>query len=475
MVLGLIAARVGGADLPTLFRAQIIDPLHLHSARYDPAPNISGPHAHGYSLSTGGKLVDATRWTGGLAANGGIVSDAADEAHFLQALMRGHILRHTQLTALETPYAQGGPALGNDSYGLGVVIQPDGCATPASPTAITARATATCPPSRPRPMAAAWRSCSSTATARATRPRTKGARHCSTLCSACTAQDESTPHASERGFAPQRLRCSAGPCASARTGPCGGSRARRSSESSRRRSDRARSGLHPPDTARALAARVLLPGRRARATSRPREGSGAAGRKPLRGQRSGGHARVHARVQRVLRGGSAVLPARAQPRDGVAGVGFLRRYGTIAAAHENAARALDTGAAVLVYPGGDYETHRPSWESARVDFDHRHGFIALALERGLPVVPVVSIGGQETALFLARGERLAHALSLDRAFHLHVLPISLALPWGVNVGDLLGHVPLPAKITVQVLPRSTCASSSGRARTVMTPTNTSFG
>jgi 1-acyl-sn-glycerol-3-phosphate acyltransferase len=134
----------------------------------------------------------------------------------------------------------------------------------------------------------------------------------------------------------------------------------------------------------------------------------------------------------------------------------------------NAARALDTGAAVLVYPGGDYETHRPSCESARVDFDHRHGFITLALERGLPIVPVVSIGGQETALFLARGERLAHALSLDRALHLHVLPISLALPWGVNVGDLLGHVPLPAKITVQVLPRSTCASSSGRARTPTT-------
>ncbi len=130
MVLGLIAARVGGADLATLFRTQIIDPLHLQSARYDPAPNISGPHAHGYSLSTGGKLVDATGWTGGLAANGGIVSNAADEAHFLQALMRGHVLRHAQLTALETPYAQGGAGLGNASYGLGVVIQQDGCATP---------------------------------------------------------------------------------------------------------------------------------------------------------------------------------------------------------------------------------------------------------------------------------------------------------------------------------------------------------
>ena len=88
MVLGLIAARVGDADLATLFRTQIIDPLHLQSARYDPAPNISGPHAHGYSPSTDGKLVDATGWTGGLAANGGIVSDTADEAHFLQALMQ---------------------------------------------------------------------------------------------------------------------------------------------------------------------------------------------------------------------------------------------------------------------------------------------------------------------------------------------------------------------------------------------------
>jgi D-alanyl-D-alanine carboxypeptidase len=129
MVVGLIAARVGGADLPTLFRTQIIDPLHLNSARYDPAPNISGPHAHGYSLSAGDKLVDATGWTEGLAANGGIVSDAADEAHFLQALIRGRVLRPAQLTSLKTPYANGGAGLGNDSYGLGIVIQQDGCAT----------------------------------------------------------------------------------------------------------------------------------------------------------------------------------------------------------------------------------------------------------------------------------------------------------------------------------------------------------
>lgn len=130
MVLGLIAARAGRADLPTLFRTRIAAPLGLRSARYDPAPNISGPHAHGYSLAAGGRLVDATRWTGGLAANGGIVSDAADEARFLRALVRGRVLHTAQLAALLTPYTQGGPALGDSAYGLGIVIQSDGCATP---------------------------------------------------------------------------------------------------------------------------------------------------------------------------------------------------------------------------------------------------------------------------------------------------------------------------------------------------------
>jgi D-alanyl-D-alanine carboxypeptidase len=129
MVAGLIAAKAGGADLATLFRRQIIDPLHLTSAAYDPAPDITGPHAHGYSISTNGELVDATTWTGGLAANGGIVSDAADEAHFLQALVRGKILKRAQLTALETGYSEGG-VLGEAAYGLGVVIQPDGCTSP---------------------------------------------------------------------------------------------------------------------------------------------------------------------------------------------------------------------------------------------------------------------------------------------------------------------------------------------------------
>jgi 1-acyl-sn-glycerol-3-phosphate acyltransferase len=133
------------------------------------------------------------------------------------------------------------------------------------------------------------------------------------------------------------------------------------------------------------------------------------------------------------------------------GLGTLRKYGTVAASHENARKALETGAALLVYPGGDYEVHRPSWESAKVDFNGRKGWIRLALDNNVPVVPLVSIGGQETALFLSRGERLAKLLRLDKMFRLKVLPISLAIPWGLNVGDMLSHWPLPAKISMRAL------------------------
>src|SRR5687768_4393962 len=131
---------------------------------------------------------------------------------------------------------------------------------------------------------------------------------------------------------------------------------------------------------------------------------------------------------------------------------FLRRFGTVAASHENALKALDAGAAVLVFPGGDWEVHRPSWQSSRIDFGGRRGFIRLALEKDVPIVPVVTIGGQETALWLDRGAWLAKLLRLDRTARLKVLPILIAPPWGLTVGDFLPRIPLPAKMTTDVLP-----------------------
>jgi 1-acyl-sn-glycerol-3-phosphate acyltransferase len=129
----------------------------------------------------------------------------------------------------------------------------------------------------------------------------------------------------------------------------------------------------------------------------------------------------------------------------------LPKHGCVAASRENARLALERDAVVLVYPGGDWEVHRPSWHTGKVDFAGRKGFVELALESDVPIVPLVAVGGQETALFLSRGERLAKALQLDRLLRLKVLPVSLSIPWGLNVGDMLGHWPLPSKITVEAM------------------------
>src|SRR5215210_7131362 len=107
---------------------------------------------------------------------------------------------------------------------------------------------------------------------------------------------------------------------------------------------------------------------------------------------------------------------------------------------------------LLVYPGGDEDSFRPSWETGQVGFAGRTGFVELALEHGVPIVPVVALGGQETALFLGRGKRVARGLQLNRFARLKVLPVVLGPPFGITVLDAPGRIPLPSKITIRVMP-----------------------
>ena len=131
----------------------------------------------------------------------------------------------------------------------------------------------------------------------------------------------------------------------------------------------------------------------------------------------------------------------------------LSRYGGVPASPENMKAALDRDAALLVYPGGDHETYRPSWESDQIDFAGRRGFARLAIEHNCPIVPVVAIGGQETALFLGQGRDLARRLQLDRLLRVKVFPAQVAPPFGFTIMDLPARIPLPAKIVVRVLPK----------------------
>jgi 1-acyl-sn-glycerol-3-phosphate acyltransferase len=128
---------------------------------------------------------------------------------------------------------------------------------------------------------------------------------------------------------------------------------------------------------------------------------------------------------------------------------FLARTGFIRATHDNALQALRNGAVVVTFPGGDYDAYRPTLRQNVIDFAGRTGYVRAALDAGAPLVPAVSIGLQETQLFLARGTRLARWLGLKRRLRTDIFPIAFGFPFGFIGAPL--NLPLPSKVIIQML------------------------
>jgi 1-acyl-sn-glycerol-3-phosphate acyltransferase len=126
----------------------------------------------------------------------------------------------------------------------------------------------------------------------------------------------------------------------------------------------------------------------------------------------------------------------------------LRRLGGLPAAECEAERVLAQGALVVVYPGGDAEACRPWAERNRIEFGGHTGFVRVALRSGVPVVPVVTHGSHDAVVVLARGERLARALGLDR-LRIKVFPIILG-PLGVT-SILTPPLPMPSAVTIEFM------------------------
>jgi 1-acyl-sn-glycerol-3-phosphate acyltransferase len=129
----------------------------------------------------------------------------------------------------------------------------------------------------------------------------------------------------------------------------------------------------------------------------------------------------------------------------------LSRMGALRAGRDNALAALRSGCAVQVYPGGDHDACRSFWRRNEIVFAGRTGYVELARDAGVPIVPIVSIGGHETLMILWDGASLAERLPFARRQRLRALPLSLSVPWGLWLGPLPGYLPLPAKIVVRVL------------------------
>ncbi len=129
---------------------------------------------------------------------------------------------------------------------------------------------------------------------------------------------------------------------------------------------------------------------------------------------------------------------------------LLVPLGAVRASHDNAHKLFALGRKVLVYPGGDEDAMRPWRLRNRVRFAGRHGFMRLALREGVPIIPVAATGAHATLMILHDFPRLARAFPLTRAARIKVLPVSLALPWGLMVGPG-PYLPWPSKIRVEIL------------------------
>lgn len=126
---------------------------------------------------------------------------------------------------------------------------------------------------------------------------------------------------------------------------------------------------------------------------------------------------------------------------------YASRLGMLRAGHESARHAFAAGGAVLVYPGSDLDTFRPFKDRGRIVLGGRKGFVALALRAGVPIVPVVSAGTHEQFIVLSRGDALARRLHAHAWARTEVLPLVLALPWGLTSG-FVPYWPLPAQTTI---------------------------
>ena len=131
---------------------------------------------------------------------------------------------------------------------------------------------------------------------------------------------------------------------------------------------------------------------------------------------------------------------------------LLQRFGALRACPSNALRALAQGGQVLVYPGGDLEAYRHSRKRDRIVLGERTGFVRVAREAGVPIVPIVVHGAHRSAYIFNDGRAIARRLQLARWGRLERFPLALALPWGLAVGPWTPYLPLPFPIRLRVLP-----------------------
>lgn len=148
---------------------------------------------------------------------------------------------------------------------------------------------------------------------------------------------------------------------------------------------------------------------------------------------------------------------------------WLRGIGGVDASYQNARACLASGRDTLVFPGGDIDSFRPFYQTRRVNFGQRRGYIRLALEMNVPIVPLATLGSHLTYWMVPGNRWIAQKLSMKkRSVRLESVPLTVGAitaaaatgaslmgllhPGYVALATLAGALPAPTRITTEVLP-----------------------
>jgi len=149
--------------------------------------------------------------------------------------------------------------------------------------------------------------------------------------------------------------------------------------------------------------------------------------------------------------------------------GWLRAIGGVDASYDNARACLAAGRDTLVFPGGDIDSFRPFYQTRRVIFGQRRGYIRLALEMNVPIVPLATLGSHLTYWMMPGNTWVARKLGLKRSsLRLESAPLTFGTvgavaATGAAAMGLLhpgfaalmvasAALPFPARITTEALP-----------------------
>jgi 1-acyl-sn-glycerol-3-phosphate acyltransferase len=114
---------------------------------------------------------------------------------------------------------------------------------------------------------------------------------------------------------------------------------------------------------------------------------------------------------------------------------WLARVGGVRACRENAHRLLRRGHPVIAFPEGAKGATKVFADRYRLQRFGRGGVVRVAIEAGVPLVPVSVVGAEEAHPILFKMHTLARAVGLP------FLPVTPTFPW---LGPA-GLVPLPSK------------------------------